>query len=188
VLRLVLACLLIAAAPPVKAQSFADKWPACLACHGENGQSETPEVPSLGAQPSPAMLIQLYLFREKRRQSEIMAEMAKDMSDADLQKYADAISKLPAPKPPAQAPDTARLERGRAIVQQHRCAFCHNADFSGRDNLPRLADQREDYLAKALRDYKSGVRPGYDPMMVEVMHPVTEAQIFDLAYYLANVR
>ncbi len=39
----------------------------CLACHGERGQSAIPEVPSLGAQTSPYVLIQLYLFREKLR-------------------------------------------------------------------------------------------------------------------------
>jgi cytochrome c553 len=187
--RIVLAGLaMLVSAPPVSAQSFAERFSTCLACHGEKGQSETPETPSLGAQPSPAVLIQLYLFREKRRTNEIMTEMARGMTDADLQQFSDAIAKLPAPKPPADAPDAARMERGRALAQQHRCGFCHNPDFSGRDNLPRLAAQREDYLVKALRDYKSGARPGYDPQMQEVLPPVTDAQILDLAYFLARVR
>lgn len=179
---------LVAASLPASAQTFAEIWSTCLACHGEKGQSETPETPSLGAQPSPAMLIQLYLFRERRRQNDIMVEMAKTMTDADLQKYADTIAKLPAPRPPPDAPDAARMERGQALAQRNRCGFCHNADYSGRDNLPRLAGQREDYLLKALRDYKSGVRPGYDPQMAEVLQPVTDEQIVDLAYYVARVR
>lgn len=179
---------LLVSAFPASAQSFAERWSTCVACHGEKGQSETPETPSLGAQPSPAMLIQLYLFRERRRNNEIMAEIAKGMSDADLQQFADAIAKLPAPKPPADAPDAARMERGRTLAQKYRCGFCHNPDFSGRDNLPRLADQREDYLLKALRDYKSGARPGYDPQMQEVLPPVTDDEMVDLAYFLARVR
>lgn len=173
---------------PAFAQTFADKWPTCLACHGEKGTSETPEVPSLGGQPAPAMLIQLYLFRENRRKNEIMNAMAKGMTDADLQKYSDEIAKLPPPPPVTDAPDGARMERGQAFARQHRCGICHNADFSGRDNLPRLARQREDYLLKALRDYKSAIRPGYDPAMVEVLGPVTDEQIVDLAFYLARVR
>ena len=117
-----------------------------------------------------------------------MAEMAKTMSDADLQKYADAIAKLPAPKPVVDTPDAARMARAQDLVQKNHCNSCHNPDFSGRDNIPRLAGQREDYLLKSLRDYKSGVRPGYDPQMAEVLAPVTDEQIADLAYYVARFR
>jgi cytochrome c553 len=78
--------------------------------------------------------------------------------------------------------------RGRALVLQNHCNFCHRADFSGQQNVPRLADQREDYLLKALRDYKSGARPGYDATMAEVLQPVDDAQFADLAYYLPHWR
>jgi hypothetical protein len=56
--------------------------------------------------------------------------------------------------------DSGRIEHGRMLVQQHHCGFCHNADFSGHDNIPRIAAQREDYLIKALREYKNATRPG----------------------------
>jgi cytochrome c553 len=52
--------------------------------------------------------------------------------------------------------------------------------------VPRIAHQREDYLAKALADYKSGTRPGYDPAMSSVMAPVTERDIEVLARFLAT--
>jgi cytochrome c553 len=55
-----------------------------------------------------------------------------------------------------------RAERARALVEQNQCNVCHRPDFSGRDNVPRLADQREDYLLKTLREYKSGARRGYE--------------------------
>ena len=54
--------------------------------------------------------------------------------------------------------------------------------------MPRLAAQREDYLLKALRDYKAQTRPGYEPTMDEVMRPVTDAEIVDLAHYLSRLR
>ncbi|MFL5024569.1 MAG: c-type cytochrome, partial [Microvirga sp.] len=63
-----------------------------------------------------------------------------------------------------------------------------NPDFSGRDQMPRLAAQREDYLLKALRDYKAAKRPGYDATMDEVIRPVTDQNIVDLAHYLARLR
>ena len=74
------------------------------------------------------------------------------------------------------------------MSQQNHCNSCHKADFSGRDNVPRIADQREDYLAKTLREYKDNTRHGYDGTMADVMGSVTTEQIADLAYYIARVQ
>ncbi len=169
------------AAPP-------EKLVPCLACHGEKGQSELENVPSLGAQPAPYTVIQLFLFREKMRVAEPMNEMAKGLSDDDLQAMADALAALPPPKPPADPGDPARLERARALAEQNHCNICHRADFSGQESVPRLADQREDYLLKTLRDYKSGARHGYDATMAEVLQAVDDAQLVEFAYYLSHLR
>ena len=79
------------AAPP-------ERLEPCLACHGTEGQSETPEVPSLGAQRSPYTLIQLFMFREGLRVAEPMTALAKEFSDQDLQSTADFIATLPPPQ------------------------------------------------------------------------------------------
>jgi cytochrome c553 len=171
-----------------RAETLEERAAPCLACHGERGQSETENTPSLGAQQTPYALIQLFMFREKLRVFEPMNEMAKALNDDDLRAFSEFIGKLPKPAPPADAGDPARLQRAQALVQQHRCNSCHNADFSGRDNVPRIADQREDYLAKTMREYKDNSRHGYDATMAEVMQPVTPEQIADLAYFLARVR
>ena len=75
-----------------------------------------------------------------------------------------------------------------AAAAQHRCNSCHKADFSGGENVPRIANQREDYLAKTLTEYRNNSRQGYDGTMADVMGAVTPAQIADLAYYIARVR
>ena len=165
-----------------------EKLAPCLACHGAEGQSELENVPSLGAQPSPYTVIQLFMFLKKMRVTEPMNEMAKELSDNDLQATADFFAKQPAPKPPADAGDPARLERSRAVVEQSHCDVYHRPNFSGRDNVPRLADQREDYLLKTLRDYKSGARRGYDASMAEVLQPIDDAQLVEFAYYLTHLR
>jgi cytochrome c553 len=172
---------------PVKAETIEERAAPCLACHGERGQSETENTPSLGAQQAPYALIQLFMFREKLRTFEPMNEMAKAFTDDDLRVFSDFISKIPKPAPPADAGDPARLQRAQALVAQHRCNSCHNTDFSGKDNVPRIADQREDYLAKTMREYKDNSRHGYDGTMAEVLQPVTTEQIDDLAYFLARV-
>jgi cytochrome c553 len=175
------------AATPVSAETIEERAAPCLACHGEHGQSQTENIPSLGAQQAPYALIQIFMFREKLRTFEVMNEMTKGFTDDDLRLFSDFISKLPKPAPPADAGDPARMQRAQALVQQNRCNSCHNADFSGKDNVPRIANQREDYLAKTMREYKDNSRHGYDGSMAEVLQPVTNDQIADLAYYIARV-
>ena len=185
-------CLVIAAwlagALPGIAGEVHDKLEVCLACHSAEGQSQTENVPSLGAQVTNYTLIQLFMFREKLRTFEPMNEMAKALTDDDLRSFSDFIAKMPKPAAPADAGDPARLQRGKALVQQHRCDTCHNPDLSGKENVPRIANQREDYLAKTLAEYKDNSRHGYDGTMADVMGSVTKEQIADLAYYIARVR
>jgi len=183
-----LVAAILAAAPPAISADLGEKLAPCLACHGADGQSELENVPSLGAQPAPYTVIQLFMFREKLRVAEPMNEMAKDLGDGELQSIADVLAKQAAPKPPADPGDPARLERARALTEQNHCNICHRPDFSGRENVPRLAGQREDYLLKTLRDYKSGARRGYDASMAEVLQPLNDAQFVEFAYYLARLR
>jgi cytochrome c553 len=145
-------------------------------------------VPSLGGQPAFYLTIQLFMFREKLRVVEPMNQMTQGLSDADLRGMAERIAKLPPPRPAADPPDGARMERARAVIEQQRCSFCHSRDFSGADNVPRLAGQREDYLAKTLREYKNNQRRGYDASMADVLYGVSDEQILDLAYFLARQR
>ena len=168
------------------AEPFADRVAPCLACHGEQGQSSLPEVPSLGGQPAPYSLIQLYLFRGRQRLVEVMNEASKDFSDDDLRAFSDFIARLPPPRPAAGDGDPARFDRGQALVRQYRCDFCHNPDLAGRENVPRLAGQREDYLIKAMREYKSNTRPGYDASMADVLARISDAEMLDLAYFAAR--
>src|SRR6187397_3583235 len=78
---------------PVRAMTYDEKLPACLACHGEKGISETSEVPSLAGMPADFTLIQLFLFRQGTRKIEIMNDLAKDLTDDDLRKLGEYFSK-----------------------------------------------------------------------------------------------
>jgi cytochrome c553 len=182
---LALGCL---AALPASAQTVKERLPTCLACHGENGQSQNENVPSLGAQQAFYVTVQLLMFRERMRVADPMNDMTKGLSDDDLQNFADIISKLPAPQPAAGPVDEARMQRAQVLVQQNRCNFCHLPDFTGQQNVPRIGAQREDYLVKALRGYKDNSRHGYDASMADVIAPITDEQMLDLAYYIARVK
>jgi cytochrome c553 len=163
---LLVGCL---AVPPASAQTVLQRLPACLACHGENGQSQNTGVPSLGAQQSFYVTVQLLMFRERIRVGDPMNEAMKSLSDDDLHGFADIIAKLPPPRPAEGPVDNARIESARTLVEQNHCNFCHTPTFTGQNNVPRIADQREDYLAAALRGYKDNSRHGYDGTMAETM-------------------
>ncbi len=186
--RLLLAGFLaVASGPFARADTIEQKVAPCFACHGERGQSRTENIPSLSAQQPAYVLIQLFMFREKLRLFEPMNQIAKTFSDNDLRILSDYIGTLPKQDALADPLDPARMQRGAALAQQGHCNVCHNADYSGHDNIPRLARQREDYLLKALREFKSNLRPGYDATMAEVLQAVTEDQFADLAYFLAHL-
>src|SRR5437016_9058103 len=111
-----------------QAMTYEEKLPACLACHGEKGISETAEVPSLAGMPAEFTLIQLFLFRQGTRKIEIMNDLAKDMTDDDLRKFSDYFAKLPPPKASGDAADPQVTARAQAVIAKDHCASCHNPD------------------------------------------------------------
>jgi len=167
------------------AQRFAT---LCAACHGASGRSDLPLTPVLAGQPSFYAITQLFLYREGRRDNEGMTAVAKTMTDDDMRGFADFIGTLPpVPAPPATTPpDAARIDRARSLAQQYKCVFCHGADFSGGQQVPRLAWQHEDYLRHALQGFRTGTRAGYTRAMSEALFGVTAAELDDLAYYLSR--
>ncbi len=189
--RLALLTGLILAVPllpgaPAAAQSLDERFTVCLSCHGADGQSRTLETPSLGGQPSFFVVAQLFLFREGRRDNAVMVAAAKGLTNSDLTAFAERVTRLPPPPPPEDPPDPARFTRGRTLTLRHPCGVCHNPDFSGREQMPRLANQREDYLLKSMREYKSGARLGYGGAMSQELAGLTDQDLIDLAHFLAH--
>ena len=86
---------------------------------------------------------------------QVMSEMTKGFTDDDLRNFSEFLAKCRPPKLPADAGDAARMQRATALITQHRCNSCHNLDLCGRENIPHIANQREDYLVKTLREYKT---------------------------------
>jgi cytochrome c553 len=182
------AAFLAAAADAALAQSLQDKIAQCTACHGEDGQSKDPKTPHIGGQPKLFVMYQLFFYREGRRKNEEMNLIAREMSDTELDAVAEHVSKLP-PPPLAGGPiDEARYKRGGELAAKRQCASCHNVDYSGREQMARLAGQHEAYTVRALQDYRAGLRVGTQAAMAESVRGLTDADFTDLAYFLARVR
>ncbi len=182
-----------AAARPASATGAADAYAerfraVCAACHGANGRSDMAGVPVLAGQPSLYTITQLFLFREGRRNNEAMVALAKPMTDTDLRGFSDYIGTLAhvAAPAPATPPDAARMAKGLALAQQHKCLFCHGADLAGGQQVPRIGGQKEDYVRATLQGFKSGDRPGYTRAMTEALSQVPATDLDLLAYYVAN--
>ena len=171
-----------------KAASLPEQIAVCVACHGETGQSKIPEVPHIGGQPKLFVMYQLFFYREGRRQSPEMNTVAKGMSDADLTALSEFVAALPPPPPAGGGVDEARYRRGAELAQQRICGTCHNPDFSGREQMPRLAGQREAYLMTSFREYQVGTRVGTQAAMAEAVRGLDDTALRDLAYYLARYR
>ncbi|PCI09078.1 MAG: cytochrome C [Gammaproteobacteria bacterium] len=67
------------------------------------------------------------------------------------------------------------------------CVGCHGAaGVSAIPTFPNLAGQKEAYLAKQLKDFKSGSRK--DPTMNSMSAPLSDADIANLAAYYAGLK
>jgi cytochrome c553 len=176
-------------APPVRAAEPAlqEQLTVCAGCHGENGISSMENTPSLAGHPVLYTQIQLFLFREGQRVNEVMNAIASGLSDDMLTTLAEHYSKL-APIPPTAASDPAVDARGRELAATHRCGTCHLPDYAGREQMPRIAGQREDYLLRALRDYKSGARSGDGAQMAEVVYGIGDDDLKALAHHVAHFK
>ena len=81
------AAFTLAAAPsPASADAGAGRIKAqmCTTCHGPNGLAAAPNTPHLAGQPEPYLVEQLKAFRSGKRTHEVMAVVAKSLTDADI--------------------------------------------------------------------------------------------------------
>lgn len=192
-MKRVVFCLLAGAA--VAAHAAADlaagaqKAQVCIACHGPAGISQMAQTPSLAGQPELFLQWQLVFFRSGQRKSPVMQPVAEALKDDDIRNLAAYFAKQPPPRVDAAArPDAALVDAGRKVVQGHRCTSCHKDDFSGTQATARVAWQREDYLLKALRDFKSGQRIGGGvAAMADVVQPLRDEDLQAVAHFLAHL-
>jgi len=182
--------LSVAAAVPAPAADLAagkEKAELCTGCHGESGISQTENIPSLAGQPDQSIQWQLVFFRSGARKNEQMQAIVEQIDNDDIRNLGAYFASLDPPKPPPDDdPDLSR--KGAQAAVGRRCASCHADTFAGTKAVARIAGQREEYLVKALHDYKSGSRSGGGvAAMADVAYPLSNEEITALAHYLAHL-
>ena len=168
--------------------SAQDRLALCDACHGAGGVSQTAGTPSIAGQPKLFLETQLVLFREGLRVSPPMQAAVNGLTDKEIVRLADHYAAQPA-RPVADGPaDPAQVRQGVAYAQKQHCGSCHLPDYRGRQQIPRLAGQREEYLVESMLAYRDNRRTGGDTIMAAALYGASDAEIRALAHYLARLR
>jgi cytochrome c553 len=164
-----------------------DRAALCESCHGAGGNSTTALIPSIAGQPVTFLENQLIFFREELRRAPVMTPLMNGVADAEITALARHFSRQEV-KPATSAPaDAALVAKGKEIAAAHHCGQCHLPNYRGRDQMPRLAGQREDYLVAEMIAYRDGKRTGADTTMAGVLNGMSDGDITALAAFVARL-
>jgi len=204
ILRTLAAALALAAPAVVLAQSAApesnshvghDKTALCEGCHGIAGyRTAYPKVyhvPKLGGQQAGYIVSALTAYKEGHRSHPSMDDIARTLSQKDMEDVAAYYSSR---TPPAGGRELLAAlsegESGNAALGKEKaaqvCAACHGADGAkpSAPDQPILAGQYEDYLVKALTDYKTGKRS--NPIMKAFAGQLSKEDIENVAAWFSS--
>ena len=205
---LLLAALSYSLAAPVSAQEGAAaaaegsvdagraKSSTCAACHGVDGNSVTPDWPSLAGQHPSYIVRQLEAFKSGDRQNVTMMPFAQMLSEQDM---LDVAAYFAAQKPTPKGADPSLVSLGQQIYRGGvpergiaACIACHGPGGHGNPfaAYPRIGGQHSAYVAKTLQEYASGARRSdvdSNQMMRNVAGLLFEDEIRALASYVQGL-
>ncbi|MEW6999308.1 cytochrome c [Colwelliaceae bacterium BS250] len=194
------------AAPVVVADAAAGKYlynkgdaargiTACVACHGDEGNSEVLINPNLAKQHPEYIEKQLNAFRSEERLDPSMNTIAKNLSEDDIAnlgaffKDPSAVANVTVKKSAAKLTFKGDVEAGK--TKAIACGACHGADGNSPVTIyPKLAGQHEQYIAKQLADFKAATVNSEegrgDPVMGGMVAALSPTDMQDLAAYFAS--
>lgn len=194
-----------------------EKAAACAGCHGEDGNSVVSTFPKLAQQHASYLERQLKDFRDGTRNDPVMSPMAMPLSDEDIADIAAyyASKRVSANQLPVldddddeeqpvsetenkEDPVQALIAQGGDLYRNgdlkrkvSACIACHGPFGEGNKPaaFPALKAQHADYLIKALKDAKSGVRSNNpDSMMHMIAKKMTDEEIKAVAYRISMMK
>ena len=185
-----------AAAPPHgDADAGAQKAFACAACHGFDGNSSSPQFPSLAGQDAEYIAAQLQSFKDGERANQIMLGMASALSPQDMR---DIAAHFASQKFESATEDTKPSATGAKLFHdgnpEHAvpaCATCHGADGTGiAGTAPRLAGQQSEYVRSVLGAWQAGTTWGKSAnaqIMPQIARKLSAADVSALVDYITQM-
>ena len=153
----------------------------CLGCHGIDGYKNAYpmySVPKLEGQHPDYLAAALHGYRDGDRSHLTMHSQASTLSDQDIQDIAVYFAGTPlnpGGKPPASIPPAVSL-----------CTSCHGADgIAIAPMYPSLAGQHQDYLVRAINEYRKGGRK--NPIMKGFAGNLKDEDVAVIAAYFSRL-
>ena len=144
-------------------------------------------TPSLAGQPKVFLENNLIMIREGMRDIPVMKGQLDGLRDPQIIAIAKFYSSQTL-KPEPGKRDDALYERGQLISKQALCGTCHLPNYVGREQMPRLAGQREDYLLHAMRQFTSNNAKGRDTIMAASLYGMNDDDLKAIAHYLSQAK
>jgi len=178
------------AVPPRVAEIITTR---CALCHGAEGESASAVYPRLAAQHSDYIVKQLKDFRDGRRKSEVMTDMAKDLLDEEIAGLAAFFSSRKAGGRQPGDVDLAGVgkfiyQRGNNFSGVAACASCHGPQGSGTEQLPRLAGQHPAYIESQLKEFNKRARTNDNSIMHSIAAKLTELETKAVSVYIGGLQ
>lgn len=153
----------------------------CLGCHGIEGYKNAYpmySVPELRGQNAEYLVIALHGYKDGDRAHITMHSQTESLSEQDMTDVAAYLAGKPlaaSGKPAGAVPAAAQL-----------CVSCHGQDgIAVAPIYPSLAGQHEDYLVRALNEYKHGGRK--NPVMTGFAANLKDEDIAQIAAYFSSL-
>ena len=176
-----------------------DPQDRCAECHGLDGAGNHIKFPRLAGQKRAYIVKQLHDFREGKRTNDggQMQKTATEIKEADIPRVAKWFEDQNPRWPKLTINAKVDLDRARTLALKgadglKACLSCHSAApfafMDGPTIAPRIAGQRDFYLAKELRDYRAGLRRknDVDHIMTKIARRLSDDEIIGLAVYLSQ--
>ena len=165
----------------------------CHLCHGEEGEASSAIYPRLAGQNRNYLVKQLKNFRDGKRKSDTMNEMAKDLKDDEIVALADYFSSKPALTHRVRDKEFAAVGRylykkGNKYSGIPACKSCHGEFGQGTDELPHLAGQHKRYVSDQLQAFGERARSNDNAIMHTIASKLTELEVEALALYVSGLK
>ncbi len=130
---------------------------SCAGCHGQNGASNGPAIPSIAGLSSQYFIETMTEFKSGKLPATVMDRIARGFSARQIRLMADYFSAQPFIRA-KQKFDPKTIAVGATLHQKY-CEKCHNnAGQMAEDDTGILGGQWTPYLAATMQDYLSGRR------------------------------
>jgi cytochrome c553 len=157
----------------------------CANCHGDNGNSNRPDIPNLAEQNPAYLLEQMRQFISGERRNEFMQGLIKALKPDDKIGMVIFYSRQEIQHKPAT--NAALAAKGQSYYVKN-CLSCHGEQGHGNEKMAHVAGQQSNYLSVALKRYRDGSVIRSDPLMAAATKPMTDADIAAVVTYISAMK